>query len=258
MKAFSDRYGPWAAIAGGSEGIGLAFAREAAVRGCKLVLLAHDQPSLDAAAAELSPTTEVVTVLGDLADDGAHRLIAACDGREVGLLIANAASAPKGHFLDDPVEVHRRAIAINVDALVVLAHALGGPMRARGRGGIVTMSSLSSLQGSATFPTYAATKAFTRIFAEGLWAQSRRDGVDVTTIVAPAVDTPAFRSSQPRGGPRPVDAAIIATAGLDGLGKRPVVFPTRQAHLTSALFARLLPRRAAIDVMARITHRMYD
>lgn len=39
---FGEKYGPWAVIAGGSEGTGLAFARKVAAAGVSLVLVAKD------------------------------------------------------------------------------------------------------------------------------------------------------------------------------------------------------------------------
>jgi len=36
-----ERYGPWAVIAGGSEGVGVSFARALATEGVNLVLLAR-------------------------------------------------------------------------------------------------------------------------------------------------------------------------------------------------------------------------
>ena len=48
--AFTERFGPWAAIAGGSDGIGRAFAEVLAERGLDLVLIARDPKKLEATA----------------------------------------------------------------------------------------------------------------------------------------------------------------------------------------------------------------
>ena len=46
------------------------------------------------------------------------------------------------------------------------------------RGGIVIMSSIAGFQGSGYLSTYAATKAFGRVLAEGRWYEWRPLGVD--------------------------------------------------------------------------------
>lgn len=259
MAAFADRYGPWAAIAGGSEGLGLAFARELTGRGVNVLVSSHDQASLDTAVEELAGDAEVVPVLGDLrTSDGVDALLAACEGREVGLLVANAAVAPRGAFLDTDPQQLVDAVRVNVEAPVRLARALGPAMRERGRGGIVLVSSLSSLNGTAVFSTYAGTKAFLRVQAEGLWDELRRDGVDVIATVPGTMDTPGFRSSQARGGPRPVSPERVARATLLRMDDGPVLFPVARDRLSALFLTRIMGRRQAIRVTGRTTRRMYD
>src|SRR2546422_350907 len=71
-------------------------------------------------------------------------------------------------------------------------------LRARGRGGLILLSSMSALQGSPMVATYAATKAFTLNLAESLWDEWRPSGVDVTAVVPGPTDTPGYRASAPR------------------------------------------------------------
>ena len=51
---FATRYGPWAIVAGASDGLGAAFAAGIAERGVNVVLLSPRQSALDHVAAELS------------------------------------------------------------------------------------------------------------------------------------------------------------------------------------------------------------
>ena len=63
MSAFVERYGPWAVVAGASEGIGASFSRKLAERGCNLVLLARRAGPLE----ELAESCLLYT--SDAADD---------------------------------------------------------------------------------------------------------------------------------------------------------------------------------------------
>lgn len=256
---FVRRYGPWALVAGGSSGIGAAFAEELAARGCDVVVVARD-PDVTAMAEDLARRHDVATLGVDL-DLGRPDLVAALDAHladvEVGLLVWNAAAAPRGRFDRTDPDALDAAVDVNVRGPVRLVRHLVPGMVGRGHGGIVLMSSLAAGQGSAVLATYAATKAFTRVWAEGLWADLAPHGVDVVAVTPGATDTPAYRASGARSGPTPGDPADVARAGLDGLGRGPVVVPTSRDRVSGLVMERLLPRRTAVRTMSSVTRRMY-
>src|SRR5438132_1072127 len=104
---FSEKYGPWAIIAGASMGIGRAFAHEAAARGLNVVMMARGREQLEATAAEVRDASkvEVRTLAADLADPDIRNIVAtATDGLDVGLFVYNATIAPVGKFLDIALE----------------------------------------------------------------------------------------------------------------------------------------------------------
>lgn len=76
---FAAKYGPWALVAGASDGLGAAFAKGIADRGVNVVLLARRQTTLDRVAAEISSQTsaQTRTLAVDLAEPGASAAIAA-------------------------------------------------------------------------------------------------------------------------------------------------------------------------------------
>jgi uncharacterized protein len=195
---FSERYGPWALIAGASEGLGAAFADECAQRGCNVVLVARREALLDETAARLRDAhgIEARTVVADLgrADIG-DVLSDATDGLDVGLFVYNAAFAPQGRFVDVPLDDHLRGVAMNVTTPTVLSHLFGRPMVDRGRGGIVLVSSGAAHAGMKVFTTYAAGKAYELILGEGLWDELREHGVDALAYVVGATATPTFVKS---------------------------------------------------------------
>src|SRR6185503_8812562 len=103
---------------------------------------------------------------------------------EVGLVVANAAYSPSGPFVDALDADLQRILDLNCGALVHLAHHYLPPMAARRRGGLIVMSSASGMQGNPLLSTYAASKAFGAVLAEGLWWEMRASDVDVTACIA--------------------------------------------------------------------------
>ena len=96
---FADRYGPWAVIAGGSEGVGASFARQLAEHGINLVLVARKpDPLEETATAVRGRGVEVRTLSLDLLDaDMLARVREVTDDVEVGLLVFNAGANSYGH-----------------------------------------------------------------------------------------------------------------------------------------------------------------
>jgi short-subunit dehydrogenase len=227
---FAERYGPWAVIAGASEGTGRAFAEQIAAEGVNCILVARRQGPLDELAAELRARHDVacVTATVDLSKPGAvDQIVAAAGGREVGLFVSNAGADPNGsRFLDKPVAAWRDLVQRNVVTTMECAHHFAGLMRPRGRGGLLLVNSGAAYGGGSFLATYSASKAFDMCLAEGLWAELRPHGVDVLCLVMTTTDTPALRTLlQEKGMPLPPDVAsaeAVAALGLSRLGQGPV------------------------------------
>jgi uncharacterized protein len=191
-----DRYGPWALIVGGSEGIGAAFARKLAAQKFNLVLVARKPEPLEALADEVRKQgVEVRVVPADLSKpDALDKVRAATDDVEVGFLIYNAgANNKRGNFVELDPEVYRSVIAITVSGQAEFTRHYGAKMKERGRGGIILAGSSSNFLGSATLATYTGAKAFSRIFSEAVWAECKPMGIDVLHMVINFTDTPAMR-----------------------------------------------------------------
>jgi short-subunit dehydrogenase len=193
----ADRYGPWAVIAGASEGIGEALAHRLAGAGIDLVLIARSEARLRAVAADVeSRHRRIVRVLPlDLTESGTYRAVAEfCQDLEVGLVIYAAGSVNRTlNFTDDPYEASLRQVGLNCIGPLGLAHAFSPAMLNRGRGGIVMLASLAALAGAAQIAVYSAVKAFQVNFGEGLWAEMAPQGVDVCTAVLGQTWSPAMQ-----------------------------------------------------------------
>jgi short-subunit dehydrogenase len=194
---FVESYGPWAVVAGASEGVGAAFAAAVAREGVNVVLLARRQGVLDDVAARIRDESGVETraVAVDLAAPSAMETVADATGDlEVGLLTYCAGADPNYQpFLANPVEVATAMVQRNCTAPVQMCHHFAGPMADRGRGGIVVLSSGAGFAGAPNMVIYGGTKAFDVVFTEALWAELHPRGVDVLSLVLGETDTPALR-----------------------------------------------------------------
>lgn len=236
--SFAGRYGPWALVAGGSEGLGAAFAAELARRGLNLMLVARRSSPLADTAARLraAHAIEVVTVCADLADAGAIDAVTGqAAGRQVGLVVANAALSPTGAFASaDPAEIGR-AVDLNCRASALIARSFLPPMAARGAGGLILVSSLAGMQGVPGLAVYSASKAFLIGLGEALWAEHRASGVDVLVACPGAVTTPGYERTAARSAPGTLTPQQVAAPPPPRCGRRPPPAPDRSADRTPAV-----------------------
>ncbi len=260
IRDFSTRYGPWAVVAGASQGLGEAYAEQVAARGLNLLLIARRANLLNALATRLASTHGIQARILELdlaRDDAGTRVEEATRDLDVGLLVYNAARSIIGPFLDQPLDGHLDELALNTRGPMILSYILGKRMAARRSGGIILMSSLASLQGSALTANYAATKAYNRVLAEGLWEELRRGGVDVLACLAGATRTPNYVTSAPKGGTATMTPSAVASEALAALGRRPLIIPGVSNRLSAVVMQRVLPHTTAIQLMGRVLRGMY-
>ncbi|WP_030175429.1 SDR family NAD(P)-dependent oxidoreductase [Spirillospora albida] len=259
-----EKYGPWAVIAGGSEGVGSAFAHRLADAGINVVLIARKPgPLKDTAEAVRAKGVQVRTIELDLiAPDPLTAIREVTDDLEVGLLIFNAGANSYGHeFVTGDLAAFQNVIDLNITAQLALTHHFGALMKDRGRGGIMLVGSLSGYMGHAQISVYAAVKAFGRIFAEGLWLEMREHGVDVLELVLGVTRTPAMARAgldMDIPGLLVAEPDDVAREGLEHLADGPVWvaggnyetaqkrsgFPRdRKVAAAHAAMAQILPKR---------------
>ena len=252
--AFTERFGPWAAIAGGSDGIGRAFAEVLAERGLDLVLIARDPKKLEATARAIREAhgVEVRVASIDLTGANLEREVAeAVDGIDLGLFVYNAGSGRgMGPFLESDASHWLHQLELSCRGPLLLSHWAGRRLCDRGRGGLVIMSSLSSLCGSAYTTTYAASKAFDTILAEGLWQEFGPKGVDVVGCLAGSTDTETFREDT-GGSEDAMDPRDVALETLAFLGCGPTFVPGA-ANRAGAKAMWPVPRIPLVQAMSRV------
>jgi NADP-dependent 3-hydroxy acid dehydrogenase YdfG len=176
---------PWqtALVTGASSGLGRGLALWLTRRGVKVWAGARRTAQLEALREEAGERLVPVTI--DVSDAAAtFEQVRALDGESGGLdlVIANAGVGERTSPRQlDFASVHRM-IQVNVaGASATLCGALPG-MVTRRRGHLVGMSSLAGLLAFPGSSTYCASKAYLKMFLDGLRLDVTRYGIDVTSI----------------------------------------------------------------------------
>jgi len=253
-------------VTGASSGIGEALARELAVRGHHVTLVARREERLAGLAGELHAAHGIraTVVPGDLALPAARGALVRelrGAGRAIAGLCNNAGIAGVGATASLGRDHLARLVELNVNAVHDLTVALLPDLLAREEGAILNVA---SVLGHAPVPrnaSYSASKAFVVAFSEALHAELAGTGVSCTALSPGPVRTEIFT----RSGPRAEEAAAltpgflwlepedVARAGVDGMerGEREVV--PGLANQLFATAARFVPRGAlpAAEAVAR-------
>lgn len=263
-QTFGSKYGPWALVTGAARGLGAEYSRQIAARGINVVMvdLLADELARTADDIRKASGREVVTIIADLSQPGfIDTILKGVGNREIGLLVSNAAYGPVGMFTERGLEEKLRVLDINVRAPLTLAHEFATRIVARGRGGIILMSSASAMQGTPYVANYAATKAYNLILAEGLWAELRKKGVDVLGFMPGTTRTPGFLESRAQAGNakmvKVMEPGPTVAEALNALGKRPSHIAGQGNRFTFFISGKLMPRRAAIALTTIMMDKMY-
>ncbi|MGI8632350.1 MAG: SDR family NAD(P)-dependent oxidoreductase [Solirubrobacterales bacterium] len=177
-------------VTGASRGIGREVARRLCAEGAQVLLVARGEAELRDAASECgrlgAPVNGRAAALAcDVTDaDAAERIASDAEDRfgAIDVLVNNAGTASWRTVDETSADDWRAAYELNVIACLGLLRALTPPMRDRGWGRVVNVSSSAAKRPSATLPEYSAAKAaqlsLSRLFAE----RCAPDGVLVNAI----------------------------------------------------------------------------
>jgi short-subunit dehydrogenase len=264
QQTFGSKYGPWALVTGAARGLGAEFSRQIAAMGINVIMVDLLADDLECTAEDIRKASgrEVITIAVDLSQpDFIDVILKRVEGLEVGLLVSNAVYGPVGKFVERGLDEKLRSIAVNVRAPLTLAHEFAARMVARGRGGIILVSSASALQGTPYVANYAATKAYNLILAEGLWTELRGKGVDVLGFMPGTTRTPGYIESKAKieraKMVKVMEPGPTVAEALNALGRRPSHIAGRGNRVTFFISGKLIPRRMAIALAARMLDKMY-
>jgi short-subunit dehydrogenase len=249
-------FGKWALITGASAGIGVALAEELAAGGTKLVLTARRKDRLDELARRLSASYKVSTevFVADLADSRAPEKIFAFTkekGIEIDLLINNAGFGQFGEFPSVEIQRLLDMVQVNCHAVVHLTRLYLPEMIARHRGDVLILASTASFQAVPYISTYAATKAFDLLFAEGLAEEIKPYGIRVCALCPGSTETEFHVvAGQDQFIRKAETAEKVARTGLKALAAGKSYVISGLGNYLGAHGERLVPRRFVTKIAA--------
>lgn len=195
--------GSWALITGGSEGIGLAVAKELARKGINIVIVARNQEKLEKARAEILEVNHKIKCevrsfdFNTLSQKGeATKVMQSLDLKEskydISILFNNVGMANRGKFTEASSYEIQRLITVNCTSQAVMTHALLPRLRKRKQdSAIISTSSMSTIHPFPRYDLYGASKSFNSYFAQCFPGEV---GVDSYTFIPAFVKTALSRS----------------------------------------------------------------
>ena len=251
----TNTFGPWALVTGASSGIGKEFARQLAVSGLNLVLVARRLSLLEEIGRTLADEygIEYRALELDLSrEDFLDMLEAATRDLDIGLVVSNAGTATPGEFLSNDPSVLHRMVRLSVLAHMDLAHHFGEKLAARGRGGIILLSGMGASQGVPFMANDSATRAYVLTLGETLNFELKKHHVNVTVLLPSPTQTPLFdkigldTNSTPL---KPMTVEQCVSVGIAALSAN------RPSHLTGSIYRimnSLMPRSLFREMNGRM------
>ena len=177
---------PIAAVTGASRGIGRATAQAFASAGYQVFALARSMPDLRVLAG-IAPAGTIVPVELDITVDqsreaAVRRILDETGGYGLDVLVNNAGYGQEGAIEDVPVEAMRKQFEVNVFGLLAFTQPFISPMRERGTGRIVNISSAAGRFSTPFEGVYSASKFALEAMSDAMRRELRPFGIAVILI----------------------------------------------------------------------------
>lgn len=178
-----------AIVTGGGRGIGAAVARALTARGLAVTVFARTASELERV---VGSGGAALAVAGDVSREADVARLVSTHERALGpvdVLVNDAGILARGLVEELPPAAFREVLEVNLTGAFLCARAVVPGMRARGRGRIVNVASISGTLGTAGGSAYNASKwgliGLTKCLAEEL----RGSGVECLAVSPGSVDT---------------------------------------------------------------------
>ena len=245
MERETSLAGRVVAVTGAARGIGRAIAERLAREGARVAIGDIDAALVEGAAAEIGGAT--IGLALDVSDRGSFEAFVDSAEERLGpldVLVNNAGILLMGPFLDESDAATEREFAVNVMGVVYGMRIVLPRMRERGRGQVVNIASGASFVAPPGEASYAATKHAVVGLTEGVRAELRGTGVDLTLVFPGLVKTELAVGSRPTRGMKWIEPDTVAGGVVDAIRKPvPEIFVPRSMAPTLRL-NKVLPPRA--------------
>lgn len=223
--SFREKYGEWGFVAGGSEGMGGAYASRLAKEGMNVIVTGRHQETVDAKAAQLRADYGV-EAKGLVIDFGEYDILdkvkEATEGLEIGFLVYNAGLASMAAYDERDIDYELYRLNVNVRSELMLSLYFSKQMKERGKGGMIFMSSCGGIVGTPYIQVYSATKAYNFTLAEALWGEYNGTGIDVMAVLAGNTIGQNFKEV-PKGTEGFQTGEEVVEEAFEAFGKVPVM-----------------------------------
>ncbi|GLS19984.1 short-chain dehydrogenase [Labrys miyagiensis] len=190
----SDFAGKAVVVTGGSLGMGLACATRFAKGGARVLIVANDKASTEAAVKDLGVNVE--GFVGDVrkaADMQAAMAKAAEAFGGVDILVCCAGIQRYGTVVETPEEVWDDVLDINLKGVFLASKYAVPEIRKRGGGAIIAMSSVQSYASQSSVAAYTASKGGINALVRAMSLDHAADNITVNAVCPASVDTPMLR-----------------------------------------------------------------
>lgn len=195
-----------ALVTGGASGIGAAIVARFIADGMEVVALDRDVAALDELVASFGATGASV----DLTDMNAVTKIIDTHG-PFDVAVNNAGMDQHAFFTQTNYDDWRRLLAINLEAVFAVTHAVLPSMREAGYGRLVNVASEAGRLGSRGGAVYAAAKGGVIAFTRSIAREVADRGITANVVAPGPIDTPLLRIAADNGGERLLTAMVDAT-----------------------------------------------
>lgn len=258
--SLSEKYGKWAFVAGGSEGLGGAYSDRLAKEGFSVIVTGRHQEKIDMKCEQLEKDFGVETkgLIIDFGHDDALAVVQeATKDAEVGFLVYNVGLADMKPFSERDIDFEMYRLNANVRSLLGLTLHFTKKMKAQGKGAIVLMASSGGVIGTPFIQTYSATKAYVFTLAEALWGELADDGIDVVGVLPGNTIGQNYKDIAPGTKGYQTGAEVVEEV-FNVLGKEPTIITGEQTRQTYGPLFHQEERKQQIELMMSAKDVMKD